>query len=94
MHGRAINTVRIDPQGRILWNGKGASWQELTKYLRITHEMIPQPLTLFRPSPSAPCIGVQQVRSLMARELRCHERDSCGEGPEWSTYPDQQGFDI
>ncbi|WP_198665880.1 MULTISPECIES: hypothetical protein [unclassified Sphingomonas] len=75
------NRLWIDRAGARWWNGRRvADDRTLDRYLAMTAQLNPQPVTVLSFAHAAPCGAITRVRALMERRLACSHSDACAIG--------------
>jgi biopolymer transport protein ExbD len=76
----AMNRLSLDHAGKLYWNGSSISFQTLSKYLTLVHQMNPEPRVFLEIEAGAPCDSLERVRNEMERKLACDQYSACEEG--------------
>ena len=91
-----MNYVAISQDGRLHWNGKPISSEVLTRFLRQSHKLNPEPVVFLETEMGIPCKALDAVRNQMDDALECKASGRCAEGIEtvWEELPSRPGQPI
>jgi hypothetical protein len=94
--GPPINHLSLDRNGRVYWNGRLTSMDEVSRYLSLVTTLNPEPFTFLETEMGTPCALVERVRDEMDRRLRCGDGGVCAEGiwKVWQETPTPPGTPI
>jgi hypothetical protein len=89
--------VRLHKDGRVSFNRKPVTDQQLVEFSRITGEMDPWVFVTVAIDDGASCERVRAVRAIIDKGIGCNgeRRGTCGEGPgPWPVFGDVPPFPI
>ncbi len=91
------NDVSLTHDGTIYWNGERVTRQQLSRYLKESHRLNPEPDVFLQTEMGASCRDLEAVRDRMDQALEC-KRDGahCAEGIKtvWRNMPDPPGMQV
>ena len=92
-----INRISLTKDGDIYWNQDRISPEKLTYYLKLSHEMSPEPHNFLQTEMGVSCRTLEALRDRMDEALKCKEPYSrCSEGiwTVWQALPTPPGTPI
>ena len=92
-----ITVVALAHGGLIYWNGTSVSPAKLSKYLKTSHLLNPEPQIFLETEVGVSCRNLEAVRDQMDRTLECRKPGSrCSEGIRsvWEDLPSPPGSPI
>ena len=92
-----MNDVSLTRDGSTYWNGVRISREQLSRYLKTSHKMNPEPNIFLQTEMGVPCRTLESLRDQIDETLECKKRFSrCAEGIKsvWRNLPTPPGAVI
>ncbi len=82
-----VDAVTVRRDGRLVYNDKPASIEQINDYVRTGAQLIPQPFVTVDFDRGTDCATINLVRDTIARNVGCTAEGHCLQGPrpEWAT---------
>lgn len=91
-HLRLVNAVKLDNLGRLSWNKKPISDEQLSKFSLQSGALNPEPQLILEAAERAPCERVEKIRRILNTAPICQgEYPLCSEGRNWRDWDEGTG---